>query len=63
MLQAEVITVLNTWKSIASFILTGIKDVDKKELVGDIIEPRMGSIMKSPLERLFSSFSPGKENN
>lgn len=46
------ITGLNTWKSMSSFIRTGIKDVDKKELVEDIIEPGMGNIMKDPLERL-----------
>lgn len=45
------------------FILTWIKDLDKKELIEDIIEPGMGSLMKGPLERPFSSFSPGRENN
>ena len=54
-LQAKVISFLNTQKSMTYFILTGVKIIGGPYLVGEIIEPGMGSIMKGPLVRLLGS--------
>lgn len=43
------IPVLNPWKGMAYFILTRVRDVDKEELVEEIIEPGKDNIMKGPL--------------
>lgn len=63
MLQTEVITVLNPWKGVAYFILTQVRDIDKRELVEEVIGPGKDSIRKGPLERPVSSFSLWGENN
>lgn len=40
---------MNPWKGMAYFILTRVRDVDKEELVEEIIEPGKDNIMKGPL--------------